>query len=382
MCWDDEPDESLFEAIGTLGRAAPCPVVLFTGNADAERIAQGIRAGVHAYVVCGYGPQRLRPLIHAAQARFLAEHSLRSELADIKARYEERTLVDRAKGILMRAGRLSEDEAFRILRSASQRDQRRVGQVARRLIDAARGAEAVNRAGQLRMLSQRIVKLQALRMAGIEAAGALALLEQSQRRVQSNLQALEQLLSGATHGDLLQSVGRTWSRIESLLQAQATPGPLAELDRLAELLLAQSDRLVQALGGADPTGSLRLINLCGRQRMLSQRWAKQALLAGLVGAPLAAACAQGAAATAAEFEQALESLQIAGGDTAQTRAQLQNANRCWRGLHDCLPAVASDQGRVQLAAASEELLEIFEQMTDRFEHSLPVLLGGGPASTA
>ena len=61
----------------------------------------------------------------------------------------------------LRAGRLPEDEAFRILRSASQRDQRRVGQVARRLIDAARGAEAVNRAGQLRMLSQRIVKLQA-----------------------------------------------------------------------------------------------------------------------------------------------------------------------------------------------------------------------------
>jgi hypothetical protein len=73
--------------------------------------------------------------------------------ADSPEHAEERTLVDRAKGILMKAGGLSEDEAFRILRSASQRNQRRVGQVSRRLIDAARAAEAVNRAGQLRMLS-------------------------------------------------------------------------------------------------------------------------------------------------------------------------------------------------------------------------------------
>src|SRR6266700_2705559 len=58
--------------------------------------------------------------------------ALRGELSDLKNRYQERTLVDRAKGILMRAGRHSEEEAFRLLRSVSQRDQRRVGQVARR----------------------------------------------------------------------------------------------------------------------------------------------------------------------------------------------------------------------------------------------------------
>ncbi len=373
ICWDDDPDASLFEAIETLGRVAPCPVVLFTEHGNADRIAQGIRAGIHAYVVSGYGAQRLRPLIHAAQARFLAEHSLRSELAQITARFEERTLVDRAKGILMKAGGLSEDEAFRILRSASQRNQRRVGQVSRRLIDAARAAEAVNRAGQLRMLSQRIVKLQALRLAGIEVGGATAVLGQSSRRVQSNLQALQELLPSAAHGHLLRQASQTWTQINSALGAPAGPQSLAQLDGLAELLLAQADRLVQAVGGADPTGSLQVINVCGRQRMLSQRLAKQVLLASLSEAPLAAASAQGASDTAAEFERALQSLKDAGGE--ESRRNLDLATDCWLKLRDGLPSVTSDEGRLALAATSEELLEILEQLTDAFEHSLPVLLG-------
>lgn len=87
---------------------------------------------------------------------------MREALQDLRQRYEERTWVDRAKGVLMSAWQLPEDEAFRLLRSASMRSQRRVGEVARRVVGAAHDAVAVNRAGQLRMLSQRAVKLVAL----------------------------------------------------------------------------------------------------------------------------------------------------------------------------------------------------------------------------
>ena len=87
-------------------------------------------------------------------------------------RFAERKLVDRAKGILMRARQVSEDEAFRVLRAASMHSNQRVGQVSQHVIDAARFAEAVNRAGQLRMLSQRLVKLYALLGAAASSAGA------------------------------------------------------------------------------------------------------------------------------------------------------------------------------------------------------------------
>jgi len=373
---DDEPDQGLFEAVETLGRVAPCAVVLFTEHADSERIAQGIRAGIHAYVVRGYGAQRLRPLIQSARARFVAEHAMRKELAETTARLEERTLVERAKGILMKSGSLAEDEAFRILRSASQRDRKRLGQVARRLIEAARAAEAVNRAGQLRMLSQRIVKLQALRLAGVETDGAAALLEQSCWRARANFEALQALLAGASVGEMMEQARRTWSDIDAALRAPGGAHWLAQLDGLAELLLVQAERLLQALGSFAPRNTLQAINICGRQRMLSQRAAKQALLSGLIEGPVAQS--QGAAATAAEFERGLQWLRENIAEPGMNE-ELEGAAACWERLRDSLPPAARGEARLALAAASEELLDMFERLTDRFERSLPVLLGSPDA---
>ena len=124
----------------------------------------------------GYAPQRLRPLVHLAQARQAREQELRGALAELSDRFEERKLVDKAKGILMRARQLSEEEAFGLLRTASMHGNQRVGQVSRQVIDTAEVAEAINRAGQLRMLSQRLVKLSALACTKSEAAAAQTLL--------------------------------------------------------------------------------------------------------------------------------------------------------------------------------------------------------------
>src|SRR6185369_6331900 len=115
-------------------------------------------------------PNRLRALVHLALARFAHERQLRDALADVTSRFEERKLVDRAKGILMRARQVSEDEAFKVLRMASMHSNQRVGQVSQQVIAAAGIAESVNRAGQLRMLSQRVVKLYALRVADASRA--------------------------------------------------------------------------------------------------------------------------------------------------------------------------------------------------------------------
>ena len=115
----------------------------------------------------GYGPDRLRSLIHLAMARFKQDQLLRDELTDVQHRFNERKLVDRAKGILMRVRNISEDEAYVVLRKAAMQSKLRIGQVAQQVIDAARYADAVNRAGQLRMLSQRLVKLYALMCADV-----------------------------------------------------------------------------------------------------------------------------------------------------------------------------------------------------------------------
>jgi AmiR/NasT family two-component response regulator/nitrate/nitrite-specific signal transduction histidine kinase len=380
IVWDEAPDEALFKVTTMLAQTAPCPLLLFTPSGDSERIDQGIAAGIHAYVVGGYSRQRLRPLIHLAQARFKRERALQTELAELSDRFEERKLVDRAKGILMRAGQMSEDEAFRTLRSASMHGNRRVGQVSRRVIDAARAAEAINRAGQLRMLSQRIVKLQALIVAGAEVAGSRALLAHSVERVAANLATLEKLLSKATYGDLLDGVREVWARLHSALGNAADAAALAALDELAEQLLARADHLTTALEAAELGASLHVINVSGRQRMLSQRLAKQALLGGLLNGQAAADARGGAEVTAREFEQALDYLQTIPLATSETRAGLSTAAATWRRMVDGVAQAQTGPGRVALAAASEELLETFERLTDQYERSMQLLIGPVPGA--
>jgi len=192
------PDDALFESTALLFATAPRPVVVFTADPDAEKMARALRAGIHAWVVNGYGVPRLRSVVHLAQARYAHEQQLREALADVSHRFEERKLVDRAKGILMRARQVSEDEAFRVLRAASMHSNQRVGQVSRQVIAAAGMAEAVNRAGQLRMLSQRLVKLHALRTLATRANGSADLLVDSIHRVDANLNGLAKGLSSAT----------------------------------------------------------------------------------------------------------------------------------------------------------------------------------------
>jgi AmiR/NasT family two-component response regulator len=137
ICHDPSPDAALFDTAALLAATSPRPVLLFTTDPDAEKIARALDCGIHAYVVNGYSPQRLRPLAHLAQARFAHEQRLREQLADVSSRFEERKLVDRAKGILMRARQVSEDEAFRVLRAASMQSNQRVGQVSQQVIAAA-----------------------------------------------------------------------------------------------------------------------------------------------------------------------------------------------------------------------------------------------------
>lgn len=373
--WDDSLDDGSLQALEALGATAPLPVVVFTADPDAERMGRAIEAGAHAYVVNGYSVQRLRSVLHVAQARFQREQRLRGALDEVTRRFEERKLVDRAKGILMRATQMSEDEAFRLLRRVSMRENQRVGQVSRQVIDAAHYGDAVNRAGQLRMLSQRIVKLQALLCAGIEPAGSAALLAQSVERVDANLAHLGRALSKPTFGDLLESVQSVWDPLKAGLTEPAGAARLARQDELAEGVLKGAEQLTASLEGAGLLTTLHVINVCGRQRMLSQRLAKQALLGSLLPGAAGQAAQAGAASTVREFEQTLAYLNQAPLSSADIRRALESAGAAWQQLLGGLQRAGEADGRLALASASEDLLDAFERLTERYERSMQILTG-------
>lgn len=366
VCWAPRPTPELLQSLTTLQAQQPVPVLVFTNDSDVEALQRALEAGVHAWVVQGYAAHRLRPLVHLAQAREQHERTLRGRIAELTDKLEERKWVDRAKGILMRAQQVSEEEAFQLLRNASMHGNQRVGQVSRQVIDAARVAEAINRAGQQRMLSQRLVKLYALACSRTETAAAAVLMKESVQRVEDNLAALEAELSSATYGDLIAAARSGWRELRKLLDAPPKPAELPQLDERADAVLAQADALVTALESSGLATRVHVINVSGRQRMLSQRMAKQALLQ---------ADAASLADTAAAFEQGLAELAAAPLSTPQIRSQLEQGSAAWEQLRAAVPSAAQPAGRMKLAAASEELLEVFDGLTAAYQRSVEVLIG-------
>lgn len=371
VCHEPSPDPSLFEAVALLLATAPRPVLLFTADPDADKMARALECGIHAYVVNGYAPQRLRPLIHLARARFAHEQRLREQLADVTGRFEERKLVDRAKGILMRARQVSEEEAFRVLRAASMHSNLRVGQVSRQVIAAAGFAEAINRAGQVRMLSQRLMKLHALSAMGVASAP----IDESCARVEANLAALGKSLSKATYGDLLDEAMAPWAALKPLLERRADAALLEQADALAERMLRNADRLVSTLETTGAAASLHVINVAARQRMLSQRVAKEALLAALLKGPAGERAAASAREAGQAFEAALAFLNTAPLTTREIRESLDQAGELWKSMSDAHKRIGGGEGPRALAQTSEALLALFEQLTERYERSMQVLIG-------
>ena len=322
-----------------------------------------------------YSSSRLRSVLQTAIARFRREQELREALADLTHRYEERKLVDRAKGLLMTMRQVPEEEAFRSLRTAAMQANLRLGQVAQQVIDGARSAEGINRAGQLRMLSQRIVKLQALLSCACGVPDASPRLASSIERVEQTLALLERQLSSATFGDLLGALEGPWKDLKQALRAGSDVATLPSIDSLAERLLEAAERLTAALEAAGAKPTLAVINLCGRQRMLSQRLAKQALLGVLLRAGAAQQAQAAARETMEAFESALAKLRAAPLSTDEIRAALAASTQAWHELLSGAAQAGSEAGRSTLAVASERLLEHFETLTERYEGSLQVLLG-------
>ena len=88
------------------------PVLMLTAFSQRELVERARDAGVMAYVVKPFSINDLVPAIEIAISRHKQMKSLETEVADIYERLETRKVIDRAKGILMKAMNLSEPESF------------------------------------------------------------------------------------------------------------------------------------------------------------------------------------------------------------------------------------------------------------------------------
>ena len=374
VCVMPTPGAALFESLASVASSAARPVALFTTDPDVEKMNAAIHSGVHAYVVSGYSRANVRSVLHLAQARFAHEQALQQELADLRTRYEERKLVDRAKGILMGARQLREEEAFRALRSAAMASKQRIGQVSNVVIDSARYAEAINRAGQLRMLSQRVVKLYALMCLDVGRAAHSQLFTQSIEQANGILAMLNRNLSRPTFGDLLDAVAKPWTKLHAVARLTSNIAHVCEIDALAEQVLERAEILTANLEIAAYAPALNAINIAGRQRMLSQRVAKQALIRVLrvkTHGPSNArrGDAQGELVKGLDY---LSKLPLSNGEIT---CELERTVTAWADLQRALAEQATPAGQAAIADTSEVLLAHFERLTDLIERGVQLFIG-------
>ncbi len=95
------------------------PVLMLTAFSQRELVERARDAGVMAYVVKPFSIGDLVPAIEIAMSRHAQMRSLAEEVADLHERLETRKIIDRAKGILMKALNLSEPEAFSWIQRAA-----------------------------------------------------------------------------------------------------------------------------------------------------------------------------------------------------------------------------------------------------------------------
>lgn len=133
----DSPDRDTLEHVCMITRDDPRPIVMFTQDKDQTLMRAALEAGVSAYVVDGLSVERVRPIVEVALVRFQQWQALRRELDQAQTNLAERKLVERAKGIIMKQRRCSEDEAYVLLRKLAMDRHQRLAQVAETVITMA-----------------------------------------------------------------------------------------------------------------------------------------------------------------------------------------------------------------------------------------------------
>ena len=133
----ESPSRDVLEHLVVMSQHTPRPVVMFATDRAPETIREAVRAGVSAYVVDGLDAARVKTIVDVAVARFEDFQDLRAQLAQANLKLSERKLVERAKGILMKARGLEEGEAYGLLRKFAMDRKLKIAEVAQQLIDSA-----------------------------------------------------------------------------------------------------------------------------------------------------------------------------------------------------------------------------------------------------
>jgi two-component system, response regulator / RNA-binding antiterminator len=132
----ENPSRDVLEQMFQVSRAVKRPIAMFVDQSDSASIQASVDAGVSAYIVDGLKKERIKPILDLCISRFHAFSRLQAELEKTKTALEERKVIERAKGILMKLKQISEEEAYALLRRTAMNENRKIAEVAQSVITA------------------------------------------------------------------------------------------------------------------------------------------------------------------------------------------------------------------------------------------------------
>jgi two-component system, response regulator / RNA-binding antiterminator len=133
----ENPSRDTLEQLFQMSRVVKRPIAMFVDKSDRAAITAAIDAGVSAYVVGGLQKERVQSILDVCISRFNAMARMQDELERAKTALEERKVIDRAKGILMRTKGLNEEEAYRVLRKTAMNEKKKIAEIAQSVVMAA-----------------------------------------------------------------------------------------------------------------------------------------------------------------------------------------------------------------------------------------------------
>jgi two-component system, response regulator / RNA-binding antiterminator len=133
----ENPSRDVLEQMFQVSRAVRRPVAMFVDQSDSASIEAAVDAGVSAYIVGGLRKDRVKNILDLCISRFNAFSRLQNELDRTRNALEERKVIDRAKGILMKVKNLSEESAYALLRKTAMNENKKIVEVAQSVITAA-----------------------------------------------------------------------------------------------------------------------------------------------------------------------------------------------------------------------------------------------------
>ena len=134
----DSPDRDTLENMRSVSAVMPRPIVMFVEESAASLAEEALRAGVSAYIVDGLSAKRVKPILDVAILRFKVFQKMKEELDKAKSDLASRKVVERAKGLLMEQRKLSEEDAYKLLRNTAMKEGKSILEIADSLISISR----------------------------------------------------------------------------------------------------------------------------------------------------------------------------------------------------------------------------------------------------